>query len=194
MLPIFVLCETFIIFISMLYLYQGSVWITDGGQATDVYKMMCEKYEEEESFQRMTYCFYVHNKESPFYKLPPKERRDMVCDQYNLFKGKWAKVEKEKVYKTFESFYVNLIKSDNDRNEEVFRAKAEHWRTMLSDIKNTPDEDEAYSKALANATKLAEEYHIKSMMEDGNLDEDGVALYLFEIPEDKKPYHLRLTI
>ena len=99
-LPLFVLCETFIIFISMLYLYQGSVWITDGGQTTKAYQSIIKSYDEVEVFKRISYCFYEHNKESPFYKLPPKERRDMVCDQFSLFDGKWVKIEKEKKKKS----------------------------------------------------------------------------------------------
>jgi hypothetical protein len=59
---------------------------------------------------------------------------------------------------------------------------------------NDPDDELKYAKALENATKLSEEFKIKSELEIGESDGDGIALYLFEIPEDKKPHHTRMKL
>jgi len=84
--------------------------------------------------------------------------------------------------------------SENDLNVDMFKAKAEHWRKMLMSLDNTPEDELQIAKALEVSTRLCEEFKLKSEMETGNEEQEGLSLYLFEIPENKKPYHARMKI
>jgi hypothetical protein len=128
--------------------------------------------------------------------LPPQERRAQVVTNYSLFDGwaTWKEIESSAEVHQLIEFYKRIQLSENDLNVEAFRAKAEYWRMQLSNMFNDPDDELKYAKALENATKLSEEFKIKSELEIGESDGDGIALYLFEIPEDKKPHHTRMKL
>lgn len=184
----------------MFYLYQGYIHVTPGGQTVKQFIDLKMEFSKEDQLAEIcAYIFHVFTKkDNPYWGLPPKERRTMVLSQYSLFEN-WVKfpsyveVESHPTVKALIDFYVSIVLTDNDRNEEAFRTKAEHWRQMLLDNKK-PDDEETYFKALTNATKMAEEYAVKSLIEAGNEAADGHPLYLFEIPENKKDHHLRLKM
>ena len=179
----------------MMYVYQGDVWLTPAGQTVKEYLKLCEHYDEREVHQRMIYIYYLYTKEdNPYFRIPPHERRNEVCRQYDLFGGNWVKVENCPYFKNVAKFYEGCIWSDNDRNREAARAKAEHWRGQLMNIENTPEEDEKIAKALQIATKLADDYAAKALMEGDDMNDTIIPLYLFEVPEDQKPHHLKLVI
>jgi hypothetical protein len=134
-------------------------------------------------------------KDNPYYSLPPEERRKQVCENYELFKDVTTSTEvesKEEVRKLIE-FYKKIQLSEHDLNREAFRAKAEYWRKELMKPTNDPDTELQIAKALENSTRLAEEFRLKGEMETGD-DVDSSFIYLFEIPEDKKPHHLRMKL
>jgi len=181
----------------MFYLYMGDVHITPAGQQVPEYKMLKGEYPKDRHFNEiLVYIYYVYTKkDNPYWGLPPKERRVQIISNYGLFDWtSWEKIEQNEDVRNLIEFYKRIQLTDSDINAEAFRAKAEYWRNKLMDMTNTPDEEEAFAKALDTATKLAEEFKIKAELEIGEQDHDGVALYLFEIPEDKKPYHHRIKL
>lgn len=184
--------------VTMFYLYQGDVHVTPAGQDVPEYKAVKSEFPKEFKYgQIVTYIYYVFTKkDNPYWNLPPLERREQIVSNYNLFDewSSWKEIEKNESVISLIDFYKKIQLSDNDLNVDMFRAKAEHWRKKLMDMNNTPEEELAFAKALETATKLAEEFKIKSELETGDGDNDGIALYLFEIPENKKPHHARMKI
>lgn len=182
----------------MFYLFHGEVHVTPAGQEVPEYKAVKMAYPKEWKFAHViTYIYFVFTKkDNPFWNLPPQERRDQVVGNYNLFDKwtNWKEIEKDETVQELISFYKRIQLTDNDLNVEMFRAKAEHWRKMLMNMDNSPEEELAFAKALETATRLAEEFKIKAELEVGDGDSEGVALYLFEIPEDKKPFHARMKL
>lgn len=183
---------------SMFYLYLGEVHVTPAGQTIPEYLAVKAEYPKEIRFgQVITYIYFVYTKkDNPFWHLPPVERREQVTANYGLFKdwSNWKNIEKTEQVISLIDFYKRIQLSENDLNVDMFRAKAEHWRRMLMNMENTPEEELQIAKALETATRLAEEFKIKSELEQGEGESDGLALYLFEIPENKKPYHARMKI
>jgi hypothetical protein len=181
----------------MFYLYQGDVYVTPVGQTVPEFKKVQDDYKEKKLFEVIAYVYFVFTKkDNPYFALPPKERRLQVVGNYELFKGwtKWEDVETKESVKNLIDFYKRIQLSDNDINAELFRTKAEHWRAMIANMSNTAEEELEFAKALDNSTRLAEEFKLKAEIETGEVEAEGVALYLFEIPEDKKPHHLRMKI
>lgn len=182
----------------MFYLFAGEVYVTPAGQEVPEYKNVKAEFPKETKFGHViTYIYFIlTKKDNPYWNIPPSERRNQVVDNYNLFKdwSNWKEIEKNNEVHALIEFYKRIQLTDNDLNAEMFRAKAEHWRNKLMDITNTPEEDIAFAKALENATRLAEEFKLKSELEQGETENEGVALYLFEIPENKKPYHARMKL
>lgn len=182
----------------MFYLYQGEVHVTPAGQEVPEYKALKVELNKHWKLAHViTYIYFVHTKkDNPFWGLPPIERREQVVQNYGLFEEwkTWKEVEMIEEVVALVDFYRRIQLTENDLNADMFRAKAEHWRKKLMDMDNSPDDELAYAKALETATKLAEEFKLKAELEVGGEEEEGIALYLFEIPEDKKPYHARMKL
>jgi hypothetical protein len=182
----------------MFYLYLGDVHVTPAGQQVPEYQYIKSEFTKERKLAHViTYIYYVYTKkDNPYWNLPPLERKEQVVQNYELFEDwtNWKEIEKNQAVIDLIYFYKKIQLSDNDLNVDMFRAKAEHWRNKLMNMSNTPEEDLAFAKALENATKLAEEFKIKSELELGEENNEGIPFYLFEIPEDKKPHHVRMKI
>lgn len=188
----------------MFYLYLGHVNVTPAGQAVKEYTDVRADFVKERDFAHViTYIFYVYTKkDNPYWGLPPRERKVQVVSAYGLFddlykngvKLSWESIEMYSSVRKLIDFYLKIQLTDNELNHEAFRAKAEYWRNKLMQMENSPEDEESYAKALATATKLAEEFKVKAELEHGEDEGDGTALYLFEIPEDKKPYHARMKL
>lgn len=184
----------------MLYLYQGDIYIHPNAMNTKEYKALVSELHKEWKYgQVLTFVFYVYTKkDNQYWMLPPRQRREMVISQYDLFNNfnsgkpaKWQDIEEIESVKNFIDLYKLTVLTDNDLNEMAFREKAEYWRAEL--LKNNdPELEDKIMKALANSTRLAEEYNVKSMIESGKEESEGCAHFLFEIPEDKKEPHQKL--
>lgn len=184
----------------MFYLYQGYVHITPAGQQEKTWKDVCQRFKRDWQQARIaTYIFFVYTKkDNHYWRVPPLERKERVWEAYN-FGEKWPNIEKYSDLEAVEevaaliSFYSSISLSDNDLNEMAFRLKAEKLRKKLLDNDDV-DEDEKIAKALATATKLAQEYNLKAELEAGNDNSEGCPHYLFEVPENKKDPHLKLKL
>jgi len=182
----------------MFYLNMGEVCVTPAGQTVPEYLAVKGEFPKEVKFaQVITYIYFVYTKkDNPYWQLPPVERREQVTANYGLFKdwSNWKNIEKTEQVINLIDFYKRIQLSENDLNVDMFKAKAEHWRKMLMSIDNTPEDELQIAKALEVSTRLCEEFKLKSEMETGNEEQEGLSLYLFEIPENKKPYHARMKI
>jgi len=181
----------------MFYIYRGEVWVTPAGQTVPEYIEVRAEFPKERSFAEViTYLYYTNTKkDNPYWGLPMKERKHQVVSNYNLFSGSGHEIiDSNFSVQRLLLFYRKINLTENELNEDAFRAKSEYWRNKLMDMENTPDLEESYAKALAISTKLAQEFKIKSEIDDGTADGEGAALYLFEIPEDKKPHHQRMKL
>lgn len=182
----------------MFYLYMGEVYVTPAGQTVPEYVAVKAEFPKEVKLaQVITYIYFVYTKkDNPYWHLPPVERREQVTANYGLFAdwSNWKNIEKNEQVINLIDFYKKIQLSENDRNVDMFKAKAEHWRKMLMNLENTPEEELQIAKALETATRLSEEFKLKAEMEIGDDEQEGLALYLFEIPENKKPYHARMKI
>ena len=175
--------------------------MTEAGRAVPEYKLLEEKYDEQELAEALTYCYYVYtkidvvaNKRNMYWQFPIYERKTRVCEQYDLFGRNFLKVEEDDAFQKFLSFYKDLMLTDNDRNYEAFRAKAEHWRSQLANLDNSPKDELDIAKALQTSSELAEDYKVKSELEVQDQQQKMAGLYLFEVPEDSKPHDLRLKV
>jgi len=182
----------------MFYIYMGEVWVTPAGQEVPEYKEVRAAFgaKEKQLAHVITYIYYTcTKKDNPYWGLPPKERKTQVVGNYKLFDWtSFDKIENEESVRNLIAFYKRINLTENELNEEAFRAKTEYWRTKLMNMDNSPDEEESFSKALAVATKLAQEFKLKAELDEGMGDVEGCPLYLFEIPEDKKPHHQRMKL
>lgn len=182
----------------MFYLYQGEVYVTPAGQSVPEYnELRSEYFKDYKLAQIVTYIYFVYTKkDNPYWGLPPNERKEQVVANYKLFDewSSWQEVEKNEATINMIDFWKKIQLTENDLNVDMFRAKCEHWRKKLMNMENTPEDELAYAKALETSTKLAEEFKIKAELETGEADQDGTFLYLFEIPENKKPHHARMKI
>ncbi len=185
-------------FALMFYVYQGEVWVTPVGQTVPEYQAVRADFVKEKQLAHViTYIYFTcTKKDNPYWGLPPKERRSQVVGNYKLFDWDitYEKVEQYESVQKLIAFYKRCNLTENELNEEAFRAKTEYWRTKLMNMSNKPDEEEQFAKALAVATKLAQEFKLKAELDEGIGDVEGCPLYLFEIPEDKKPHHQRMKL
>jgi hypothetical protein len=180
----------------MFYLFSGEVHVTPAGQTVPEFKKLKEEFVKEWKLgQVVTFIYFVYTKkDNPYWGLPPNERKEQVTANYLLFKDwtDWKTIEKNEAVIDMIAFWKKIQLTDNDLNVDMFRAKAEHWRKKMMDMDNSPEIELQYAKALETATKLAEEFKIKAELESGDADQEGTYLYLFEIPENKKPFHARM--
>lgn len=193
----YVISTLCVMFALMLYVYRGEVWVTPAGQTVPEYQAARMEYAKEQHFAHViTYIYYVYTKkDNPYWGLPPKERRSQVVANYKLFDWTtYDKVENTESVRKLIEFYKKINLTENELNEDAFRQKTEYWRTKLMQMGNNPEEEASFAKALEVATKLAQEFKLKAELDEGMGEQEGVALYLFEIPEDKKPHHQRMKL
>lgn len=199
----------------MFYLYKGNVCVTPVGRTIPEYKELktwCRKSNEGKRLfvDICTYIFFVYHKvdslgnKNAFNPYPIDERREVVCEKYDLFnKTKkpgtnsrfyYKNVYTEKACINFLNFYKKACYTEIERTRDAFREKIAYWRDKYAYKENTADEDKEYATALTLAEKHFEEYETKALLETST-DEEGVEgcpLFLFEIPENQKPMHIQL--
>lgn len=155
------------------------------------------------SNKRTDYLWYVYyvcykGDANPYWGMPERERKrevlrmqqllgcslqssDMVCDKIV------AEIANMKVGALM-AWWSKMQLSDSERVVERMRDKVSvltEEYLACTDYKTQQD----IFKSLDQATKLLEQQQLKTLNE-----EDSVACeYLFEIPEQYKPYHLKLT-
>ena len=184
----------------MLYLYQGIVHVTPGLQVESVWRNLVSTFTEDWKIARIgTYVYFAYTKkDNHYWRIPPDERKERIFSYYSIGED-WEDIKDYKALEglvevqRFIEFYMEHTLTDNDRNEDAFRRKAEQLRKTLLENDNY-EEDEKISKALKAASQLAEEYSMKAQLEAGKEQGEGCPLYLFEIPEGKKDPHLKLKL
>lgn len=196
MLPIFVLCETFIIFISMLYLYQGDIYITPMGEQTKQYKDLYKEHKGKLFDELMFFIFYVYSKVDNHYfaQYDVLERQRVVREEFGILSDdkKYDKIKMSGSYLSFIDYYQDIQLSENEKIAEAFRTKISYWRNMLLE-NHDPDTEKSLGESLKRSMDLYNEYRNAAERE---VDEDDseASLYLFEIPENHKKPHLKFSL
>ncbi len=199
----------------MFYLYKGSVCVTPVGRTIPQYKelkLWCRKSDAGKKLfsDICMYIFFVYHKvdslgnKNAFNPYPINERREVVCEKYELFKktkkpGTNSRFYYKNVYTEtpcmkFLEFYKSACYTEAERTLDAFREKISYWRDKYAIVSNSADDDKEFAMALALAEKHYKEYETKVLLETST-DEEGVEgcpLFLFEIPENQKPMHIQL--
>lgn len=185
----------------MFYIKGGELYIVDAARLIPEVSEW-EKHYADEPLLRKDMAMYVRyvmiRKDNDYYNLPPMERRRTVVQSMGLFgvdkkmksrelDGVIRSVCEQPIYAALLKLCDRLFCTDEQRFLEQLREKEEVVR--LEYINCT--DDKAANEKYRNLTQIQT---MKARMEAQiNTDDEQAAIeYLFELPDNVMPYHLKL--
>jgi hypothetical protein len=184
----------------MFYVYKGELWIS---AAARLYPEVIELERECKSdlyacVRYLRYC-YVRRDNEDYWSMPPMERGRHVVRSMMLWAcnrdtpdsevdSKIEKIESRESIKGMIALFRKVLMNDKGRLIEDLRRKVE----VLRERYMKEDDDEAMQaifKSIEQATKLLDSAY---QMEGEDSVRSATVEYLFEVPEDKKSFDLRI--
>ncbi len=185
----------------MFYIAGGDLYLTDAARLIPEVRAWEEKYVGKPAMRKdMGYYirYVIIPKNNDYYGLPPVERKRTVVQSMGLFgvdkKIKMSELDKvidnvcrESVFAALLAFCDKLFLTDKQRFDEQLRMKEEKMREEYINCTDDKQMNEKYRSLLQIQTMRAK---IASEMAS---EDDNVAIeYLFELPDNIMPYHLKL--
>lgn len=186
---------------SVLFIQGGDLIVHENARAIPVMSDVLREYAN--SKFRADYLWYVYyccykGDTNPYWGMPERERKreilrmqrllgctmqssDSVCDRIAL------ETEKLPVGELMR-WWSKMQLSDSERVVERMRDKVSILTEQYM-VEGDFEIQQKIYKSLDQAKKLLEQEQLKTM----NEEQQVVCEYLFEIPEQYKPYHLKIT-
>jgi hypothetical protein len=176
----------------VLYYDRGVLYLTPAG--AEVKEVKAYKQKNAHWARGLAYLFFMYSRHSPFINKPLVDRRALIASH-----TEWSdkdsgdrKAIEGKEWEALVKFYEDLHVGYKEKQRMLFLDKA---RKLTEQMMNSADPKDVIElqKAIDALEKQAQKYERDA--EDENMEDASRGmLYLFELPEDQKPTHLKLPI
>lgn len=183
----------------MFYIHKGELWLSAAARLyPEVVAMEHECKSDLHACLRYLRYVYVRRDNEEYWSLPPVERGRHVVRAMKLWGCNRdsknaevdeviAQVEGRESIKDMISLLRRALLTDKGRMIEALREKVEILREKYM-REDDDDKMQATFKSMEQAMKLLD----RAMVIEGGEEEVAIE-YLFEIPEDRKPFDLRIN-
>lgn len=186
----------------MLYIDGGAIVVVRAGTEVKEFVALERAYKKKKDrladVLRFLFFVYTYGVENPYAGLTYRERKLQAVKRYGLFglsEGSTKpeidkvldKLYKEEAFANFRDFYESINLTVKQRVIESLKRKIDNFTQRFTETDDPKLSNDLFS-AITNAQKMLDKYEEETSAESTN---DG-SRYLFQIPENIKPHHLRL--